>query len=116
MTPSQQTALVSIIKAVADAAKDTAAAIQPGQTALGRLLAYENLIADIEAAAPALSGLSLAGLQPADYVTLADVLVTDLSLSNAKALTLAQSCIALASTIAGPVLTQVEAVIAAAKA
>jgi hypothetical protein len=118
MNTTQQAALLSIIKLLADASKDTIAAIKPGQQIMGRLLNYGNLVIDIEAFIPQLGNLSglLSGLQPADYVTLAGALVTDLALTDAKAQAIVQASLALLAEVAGPVLSKTEALFAAIKA
>lgn len=118
MDAKKQAALIALIKLVADAAKDTAAALQPGQSILAELANYENLISDITAFAGQIGDLKaeVAALKPEDYVALAAALVADLALSNEKAQSIVASTLDLAAELAGPVLTKVEAVVAAAKA
>lgn len=116
MTDSQKAALVALIKLVADAAKDTAAVLQPGQAILAKLMCYENLITDVEALIPQVSGVTLAGLTPANYIELAGVLVADLALTNEKAVAIVQASIDLATELAGPVLYKTQALIKAVQA
>lgn len=118
MDIQKKAALVAIIKLVADAAKDTAAALQPGQPLLAKLSGYSNLITDVEALIPQIGDVKgeLNGLQPADYVELAGVLVADLALSDAKAAAIVTASLNLLGELAGPVYTKTWALIEAVKA
>lgn len=118
MDMQKKAALVAVIKLVADAAKDTAAAIQPGQALLSRLAGYGNLVLDVEALLPQIGDLKaeLAGLTPPDYVELAGVLVSDLAFSNEKAQGIVATALDLLGELAGPVMTKTLALVAAAKA
>lgn len=75
----------ALIDLVAAAVKATEAAVQPGQSALQRILDFEGLIPQLVAFLPQLSQVSLSGLQPSDYIALGEYLVSDLAIENAKA-------------------------------
>lgn len=118
MDQQKQAALIALIKLVADAAKDTVAALQPGQSLLVKLASYQNLISDVQALAPQVGDLKaeVAALKPEDYVALAGVLVADLALEQGKAQAIVTASLDLAAELVGPVLTKAEAVVAAVKA
>lgn len=118
MDALKKTALLAIIVLISDAVKDTAAALQPGQSMLAKLSGYGNLVADITALVPQLGDVpaQVAALQPTDYVDLVGDLVTKLSITNPKAEAIVEASLGLLSEIAGPVLSKVEALAAAIKA
>lgn len=110
-------ALSQAIKLLADAVKDTMAALQPGQSAMAKLLAYSNLVPDIEALIPQIGsiGSEVGSLSPADYVTLTSQLVSDLAISDVKAQAIIASSLKLLSDLAVVILPDVQALISAAK-
>ena len=82
---AQTQALQALIALVAAAVKDSVAALQPGENLLQKLMGYENLVPQVMALVPQIGNLSVQGLQPSDYVQLAENLVSNLGLSSAHA-------------------------------
>jgi hypothetical protein len=111
-------ALQSAIKLLADAAEDTVEALQPGETALQRLFAYENLGADLMALIPQMSDIpsEASQLAPSDYVTLAQSLVDDLAITNPQAESIIAASLKLLNDLATTILADVDSLVAAIRA
>lgn len=86
-TTTNLTALTSAIKLLSDAVLDSISAIQPGQSIITKLFDYENLIGDLESLLPNIGDIptEVSQLQPEDYLTLVNTLVTDLNVTDVKA-------------------------------
>lgn len=108
-------ALSQAIKTLADAVKDTMAAIQPGQSILGRLASYSNLIPDLEALIPQIGDIvgEASALKPEDYVTLVSLLVTDLAVTDEKAKAIIAASLKLLSDLALVIVPDAQSLIAA---
>jgi hypothetical protein len=112
----QMKALQALIAVLAAGIKDTEAALQPGESLMQKLMAYGNLAPQVMALIPQIGNISVAGLQPSDYVTLAESLVTDLAVSNAHAKAILDAAFQLVNDGVKYMLPDVEALIAAIKA
>lgn len=114
--PKQMAALVALVAVIAEAAKDVEAAVQPGQTALARLMDLQGLAPKVMALIPEIGDISVAGLAPSDYISLAESLVSDLAISNAHAKAVVDAAFKLVVDVNQYVLPDVQALIAAIKA
>jgi hypothetical protein len=81
------TALQNLVNLIGDAAKDTVNAVGPGESFLARFSNYENLLPDFVSLASSIGEIpaEVSALQPADYVTLVEGLVSRLEITNAHA-------------------------------
>lgn len=111
-------ALQSAVKIVADAIKDTLAALQPGQSLVAKVLDFENLVTDVAALIPVIGDIpsEVKAMAPTDAVALVDGLVVDLAISNEHAKAIAESSVKLLSDLAIVIVPDVQALIAAIKA
>lgn len=109
-------ALQSLVALVAQAIKAGEAAAQPGQSSLQRILDFEGVAPAVLAFLPQIGNLSLAGLMPSDYVSLAESLVTDLGFSNAHAKAIIDASFQLVNNAVKYTLPDVQALVAAIKA
>lgn len=111
---SKQIALLSAIAVLTDGFKDIEAALKPGQSVFQRVQDFQNLIPD--AIAEAQSGgidelkAEIAALQPSDYVSLAGVLVADLSIADAHANAIVQAALKVMGDVAPDVMPLIAAI------
>lgn len=110
-------AFYALIGLVADAAKDTVAAAQGSGSFLQKLIGYETLVPELIALVP-LAGQLTAEAQAMSVVDMeaaAEVLVSDLAFSSAKAMAVIAAALPLAEQLAALVAPS-EALVAAIKA
>lgn len=108
------TALAGAIKLVADAAKD-ASSMTTGAGTLGAIMGFENLVPDVLAVLPEIGDIpaEVTKLTPADYLTLVDMLVTDLAVSNAHAQSIIGPSLTLLKDLVTVVLPDLKALVSA---
>lgn len=94
-------ALQDLINLLADGVNDSIQAAQPGANLLGKILGYENLVADVLKLAPELGEIpaDVTGLNAADVEQLVAGLVAKFAITNEKALARINAILALANSI-----------------
>lgn len=111
-------ALKKLVKVIADAAKDTVAAAQPGESVVQRLMNYQNLVGDVIAVIPSVGEIpsEVADLSAEDYAALAKELVTDLGIADQHIAGIVNASLALVNDIIEVVVPDVNNLLAAVKA
>lgn len=102
--------LKAVIKILADVGLDSVKAYGDSGAA-AKLGDFSNVLPDVMALIPQISQVSIAGLQPEDYVSLAEQLVADLAISNQHAQNIVNASLKLIQDM----IPDVEALIAAIK-
>jgi hypothetical protein len=112
------TALQAAIKMLTDAINDTLSAVEPNQNILKEVFDYENLLPDLIALVPQIGQIpsEVSALQPADYASLLQGLVSELNVTNEKAQAIIAASLKVLADIATVVVPDVQNLIAVIQA
>lgn len=110
-------ALLSAIKLLADAAKDTKEVLTAGGSPIMAVLTYKNLLGDLMTLVPLLTQIpsEAKALTAPDYLVLVQSLMDDLGVTDAHAKSIIDNSMALFSELVTVVLPKIESLIGAVK-